>query len=182
MELNREQAMDILDKMDFFQGQRAGRELWNDKPLDVQEQDIANFSRDVNLLKNYIKELTEENKAWQEQSISQKEKADKAYYDLACEVEDLRAENERLRAENEVLETNVKDLRGRNNGLQRANESLAKDCDILEDELNECVQIKADTVRKMQERLIAEFRKDDRMNYYIRMTLDQIAKEMVEGK
>ena len=32
------------------------------------------------------------------------------------------------------------------------------------------------------ERLIAEFRKDDRMNYYIRMTLDQIAKEMLEDK
>lgn len=45
-----------------------------------------------------IKELTEENKAWQEQLISQKEKSDKAYYDLACEVEDLRKENERLRA------------------------------------------------------------------------------------
>ena len=42
--------------------------------------------------------------------------------------------------------------------------------------------VKADTVRKMQERLIAEFRKDGRMNYYLRMTLDQIAKEMcLEG-
>ena len=29
--------------------------------------------------------------------IAEKEKADKAYYDLACEVEDLRAENERLK-------------------------------------------------------------------------------------
>ena len=43
-------------------------------------------------------------------------------------------------------------------------------------------ETRADTVRKMQERLIAEFRKDDRMNYYIRMTLDQIAKEMLEDK
>ena len=60
-ELNREQAKDILDKMEFFQGQRAGRELWNEKSFDVQEQDLANFSRDVALLKNYIKELTEEN-------------------------------------------------------------------------------------------------------------------------
>ena len=40
---------------------------------------------------------------------------------------------------------------------------------------------KADTVRKMQERLVAEFRKDDRMNYYLRMTLDRIVKEMLEG-
>ena len=38
-----------------------------------------------------INELTEENKAWQMQLISQEEKASKAYYDLACEVEDLRA-------------------------------------------------------------------------------------------
>ena len=43
-------------------------------------------------------------------------------------------------------------------------------------------EAKADTVREMQERLIAEFRKDDRMNYYIRMTIDQIAKEMLEEK
>lgn len=59
--LNAEQAIDLLDKMDFFQGQRAGRELWNDKPFDVQEQDIANFSRDVALIKRYINELTAEN-------------------------------------------------------------------------------------------------------------------------
>ena len=67
MELNAEQIKDILDKMDFFQGQRAGRELWNDKPFEVQEQDIANFSRDIYSIKEYInsqeqriKELTEE--------------------------------------------------------------------------------------------------------------------------
>ena len=33
------------------------------------------------------------------ENLTAEEKADKAYYDLACEVEDLRAENERLRAE-----------------------------------------------------------------------------------
>ena len=52
--LNAEQVIDILDKMDFFEGQRAGRELWNDKPFEMQEQDIANFSRDVALIKKYI--------------------------------------------------------------------------------------------------------------------------------
>lgn len=40
--------------------------------------------------------LTEENEVWQMQLISQEEKAGKAYYELACEVEDLRAENEKL--------------------------------------------------------------------------------------
>ena len=54
MKLNAEQIVDILDKMDFFQGQRAGRELWNDKSYEVQEQDIANFSRDISLIKEYI--------------------------------------------------------------------------------------------------------------------------------
>ena len=27
-----EKAIEILDKLSFFGGQRAGRELWNDKP------------------------------------------------------------------------------------------------------------------------------------------------------
>lgn len=52
--LNAKQIIDILDKMDFFEGQRAGRELWNDKPFEVQEQDIANFSRDISLIKAYV--------------------------------------------------------------------------------------------------------------------------------
>lgn len=46
---------------------------------------------------------------------------------------------------------------------------------------DEIERTKTDTVRKMKERLIAEFRKDDRMNYYLRKTLDQIAKEL-EGE
>ena len=69
MELNREQAIEILERFEFFQGQRAGRELWCTKPFEVQEQDIANFSRDVGLLKNYIKELTEDNERLRERNI-----------------------------------------------------------------------------------------------------------------
>lgn len=52
--ITKEQAIEILDFFDFFQGQRAGRELWSEKPFDVQEEDIANFARDVELLKEYI--------------------------------------------------------------------------------------------------------------------------------
>ena len=54
MAITKEQAIDILEKFDFFEGQRAGRELWVEKPAEVQEQDISNFSRDVHLLKEYI--------------------------------------------------------------------------------------------------------------------------------
>lgn len=53
--ITKEQALDILEKFDFFQGQRAGREMWNDKLKDVQDKDIANFSRDCRLLIEYVK-------------------------------------------------------------------------------------------------------------------------------
>lgn len=47
-------ALDILDKMEFFQGQRAGRELWLEKPFEVQEQDIADFSQGIEFVKNLV--------------------------------------------------------------------------------------------------------------------------------
>ncbi len=49
-----EKAIEILDKLSFFGGQRAGRELWNDKPRDVQDEDIASFNRDVEWLRDFI--------------------------------------------------------------------------------------------------------------------------------
>ena len=50
-----ERALDILNKWQFFYGQRAGRELWADKPKEVQEQDIADFNRDVEIVRSAIK-------------------------------------------------------------------------------------------------------------------------------
>ena len=47
-------AWDILAKIDFFGGQRAGRELWSDKPVDVQNEDLKNFSEDVAFIKDFI--------------------------------------------------------------------------------------------------------------------------------
>lgn len=46
-----EQARDILNKWQFFYGQRAGRELWANKPKEVQDQDIADFNRDMEIVK-----------------------------------------------------------------------------------------------------------------------------------
>lgn len=48
-------AMEILDKFSFFGGQRAGRELWNDKPREVQDEDIATFNRDIEYLRGVIR-------------------------------------------------------------------------------------------------------------------------------
>ena len=47
-------ALEVLDKLSFFGGQRAGRELWNDKPRKVQDEDIARFNRDVEWLRDFI--------------------------------------------------------------------------------------------------------------------------------
>ena len=57
MAITKEQAIDILDKFDFFQGQRAGRELWNNKPYEVQEEDINAFAKDCASLKEYIADV-----------------------------------------------------------------------------------------------------------------------------
>lgn len=48
-------ALEVLDKLSFFGGQRAGRELWNDKPRVVQDEDIAAFNRDVQWLRDFIR-------------------------------------------------------------------------------------------------------------------------------
>lgn len=48
------EAFDILEKMEFFGGQRAGRELWFDKPIDIQNKDIKGFLRDIDFLKSFI--------------------------------------------------------------------------------------------------------------------------------
>lgn len=50
-----EEAIEILDKLSFFGGQRAGRELWNDKPREVQDEDIVNFNRDIEWLRDIIR-------------------------------------------------------------------------------------------------------------------------------
>lgn len=53
-------AIEILDKLSFFGGQRAGRELWNDKPREVQDEDIASFNRDVEWLRDFICRMNDE--------------------------------------------------------------------------------------------------------------------------
>lgn len=52
------EVLDILDKWEFFYGQRAGRELWADKPTEVQDQDIANFNRDIQIVRSALSSET----------------------------------------------------------------------------------------------------------------------------
>ena len=48
------EVLDILDKWECFYCQRAGRELWADKPTEVQDQDIADFNRDIQLVRSAV--------------------------------------------------------------------------------------------------------------------------------
>lgn len=48
------EVIDILDKWDFMLGQRAGRELWTDKPVEVQDKDFADFNRDLETVRSFI--------------------------------------------------------------------------------------------------------------------------------
>lgn len=52
---NISKCLEILDKFQFFQGQRAGRELWNDKSTEIQDEDIKNFNRDIEFIRNVLK-------------------------------------------------------------------------------------------------------------------------------
>lgn len=63
-------ALEVLDKLSFFGGQRAGRELWNDKPREVQDEDIASFNRDIEYLKDIIRKHM--NDGWIPESETQK--------------------------------------------------------------------------------------------------------------
>ena len=51
-----EKVFDILNKFEFFQGKRAGRELWTDKPKEVQDKDISDFVRDINYIRSYLQD------------------------------------------------------------------------------------------------------------------------------
>lgn len=61
-----EAIIDILEKWSFFFGQRAGRELWGDKPKEVQDQDIADFNRDMEIVCSALRPITREQveKVW----------------------------------------------------------------------------------------------------------------------
>ena len=50
-------GLECLDKMQFFMGQRAGRELWNEKPHDVQERDLEQYNHDVDTVRALIQQL-----------------------------------------------------------------------------------------------------------------------------
>ena len=53
-EIKTSEVLEVLDKIQFFSGQRAGRELWADKPTEVQNEDLESFNRDIEKVRKYI--------------------------------------------------------------------------------------------------------------------------------
>jgi archaellum component FlaC len=95
-------AWDILCKLDFF-NQRAGRELWNDKPEDIQNKDIEDFANDVQFLKDLINRQQEEIErlkkaykqcAWERDVFAEdmKEEIKKDCSYLALDIKTIKAE------------------------------------------------------------------------------------------
>lgn len=48
------EVYDIFDKWEMFFWQRASRELWAEKPTEVQDKDIEDFNRDLNKVRTKI--------------------------------------------------------------------------------------------------------------------------------
>ena len=92
-------AFDILDKFEFFGGQRAGRELWFNKPADIQEKDIGGFLRDIDFLKQFINRQKAKIKALQMDN----EQLQSDVVNANMNFEHVQSESERLTKENDEL-------------------------------------------------------------------------------
>lgn len=58
--ITKEEAVYILEGFAYHHGSQLGRELWNKKTKDVQDKDIADFSRACRFLIEYAKGGAEE--------------------------------------------------------------------------------------------------------------------------
>ena len=78
-----EKVFDILAKWEFFFGQRAGRELWGDKAKAVQDQDITDFNRDIEIVRSALRPVSREQveKAWKGEWVGV---PNMGVYDTAC--------------------------------------------------------------------------------------------------
>ena len=85
-----EKVFDILDKWEFFFGQRAGRELWGDKPKAVQDQDIADFNRDMKIVRSALRTVSREQVEnvwrgeWVEEPYSTKSERNRTIHSKKC--------------------------------------------------------------------------------------------------
>ena len=108
-------VFDILDKMELFQGQRAGRELWNDKPKEVQDKDISDFVKDINYIRSYLQDSVVLSREEYEMLINQYKNLEIKYSNLCDNYRLCKDANETLKQNiiiirNETVEKILRDL------------------------------------------------------------------------
>lgn len=158
-------ANDILDKFDFF-NQRVGRKLWSDKPKDIQDKDIENFSNNVKFLKDFItrlqadkealiagqetlqKALAEKNEEFENQSqnfkvlVSDHRTLQQSFDNLKCLYESEKAKVEKAKKKSihfaKELQTAMKEIER----LKNECFCIANERDAIGDCMNEAVDCK----------------------------------------
>ena len=169
MELNREQIIMALECC----GEYTHGTTCNNCPymlIELTDNDICSnrMSRDALSL---IKELTEDVERLRKQCGEIIVECDERDAERLKQVAELTAENERLRADVAKEFTCV-----------FGKPHKVSDCPITD----EIAKAKADTVRKMQERLMQKILENtvgnDSFAYFLKGYIDQVTKEMEEGK
>ena len=126
-----EKVFDILNKFEFFQGRRAGRELWTDKPKEVQDKDIADFIKDINYIRSYL----------QDSVVLSREEYEKL---KRIEAEKDRLYEIKLDLENQLIEKGWTDYEGADEIEKRVSKETAEK--ILGDLYSEATSNVSETV------------------------------------
>lgn len=110
-----EKVFDILNKFEFFQGQRAGRELWNNKPKEVQDKDISDFIKDINCIRSYLQDSVVLSVEEYEMLVNQYKNLEIKYSNLCDNYRLCKDANETLKqniiiTRNETAEKILRDL------------------------------------------------------------------------
>lgn len=162
-------ALDILEKHDFFYGQRAGLELWNEKPVDVQNEDIKDFSEDMAFLKEFINR--------QKEQIKQKD----------TEIDILIRKKETLKDELAEKQAEIERLKPFEEKIAEYNSSIRVEdmlvfASSLEEWLEFCDDLKAEAYKEFAERLKNHFWSKADCDVLIRGVIDNILTELTERK
>lgn len=138
---------DILEKWEFFLGQRAGRELWFDKPAEIQDKYIYNFLRDLKSVKDLItrQQAEYENLKVENQSLRS------AANSLKMHHEEAQAEIVRLQSMNQAKLDTIHDLQAEIERLQKEKDEYAY---LYDKHINTAFShIKSESYKEFAERL-----------------------------
>ncbi len=143
-------AKEILDFFDFF-NQRAGRELWSEKPFDIQNEDIAIFSYKVRFLKDLINRQQEEI----EELKHEREVLIEDIHHSADQINEQIEEIEKQKRKTDVVIENYQNL-----------------CDRY-------VEARAEAIKEFADKLADVFYSHDKGDTYVREVVNNLVKEMV---